>query len=358
MACNLASAQARLGHDVRIAAEIVPAAAPVPTMQLPPHSAIDLFRPPRAEVRQLVHDCDVLHLHGVWEPVLLGVGRAARRAGKPYLVAPHGMLDPWSLTQKRWKKRIALTLGFAKLLNRAATLHTLNADERDLIQPLKLAAPVEVIPNGIFIDEFTPIPSPTMFRSRRPGPGDRPYILFLSRLHYKKGLDLLAEAMAAIAPRHPEVDLVVVGPDGGAEGEFRSRIQQLGLTPRVWLTGPLYGDEKRSVIAGARVFCLPSRQEGFSMAILEALACRVPVVITENCHFPEVAEVGAGRVVALQADAVAGALDGLLSDAGERSRAARAGRSLVEERFTWPRIAQRTIQIYDRLAKSRPGAVN
>jgi glycosyltransferase involved in cell wall biosynthesis len=268
------------------------------------------------------------------------------------------MLDPWCLSQKKWKKRLALVLGFRRMLNRAAGLHVLNADERDLLTPLGLTTPCEVIPNGIFLTEFDPPPDPRLFRDRRPGPGERPFVLFLSRLHYKKGLDLLAEAFAKIAPRHPDVDLVVAGPDGGAEADFRERVAAAGLNSRVWLTGPLYGPEKLSALAAARVFCLPSRQEGFSMAILEALACRLPVVITKDCHFPEVADVGAGRVTPLSADAVADALNGLLSDPAERESASQAGRALVEGRFTWPRIAEQTVRWYLQLGQPAPGVVN
>ncbi|MBX7102696.1 MAG: glycosyltransferase [Gemmataceae bacterium] len=358
VARNLAAAQAGLGHDVRLAAEVVVGTSSVPTITLPRHTASVLWQQPTAAALDLVRNADVLHLHGIWEPVLLTVARAARSAGVPYVIAPHGMLDPWSLSQKKWKKRLALTLGFRRMLNRAAGLHVLNSDERDLLAPLRLTSPCFVIPNGIFLAEFDPPPDPQRFRDRRPGPGDRPFILFLSRLHYKKGLDLLAEAFSKVAPRHPDVDLVVAGPDGGAETDFRNRIAGAGLNHRVWLTGPLYGPEKLSALSAARLFCLPSRQEGFSMAILEALACQLPVVITKDCHFPEVAAEGAGRVTSLSPDAIADALDGLLSSPEERNSAARAGRALVEGRFTWPRIAEQTIRWYVQLGQPGPGVVN
>jgi glycosyltransferase involved in cell wall biosynthesis len=297
---------------------------------------------------------DVLHLHGVWEPVLLRAAREAKQRGTPYLVAPHGMLDPWSLAQKRWKKRFALLLGYRRMLNRASALHLLNDDESRLIDPLRLTAPRVVIPNGIARADLEITPDLARFRQHPQGPGEQPYILFLSRLHYKKGLDYLAEAFARIAPRHPGLLLVVVGPDGGAAESFRNQVHQLGLTARVRLPGPLFGADKWSAIAGARVFCLPSRQEGFSVAILEAMACRTPVVISEACHFPEVATAGAGQVVPLNSEAVAGALDAVLSDEPQAKAMGEAGRQLVQERFTWPAVAARTIEIYDRLVNRLP----
>jgi glycosyltransferase involved in cell wall biosynthesis len=349
---NLAKAQAALGHDVRLAIQLGAESRLVPTVNLPPHSALQVFRRPHAEVVALVERADILHLHGVWEPLLAATASAARAAGRPYIITPHGMLDPWSLAQGPWKKKLALVMGFGRMLNEAGTLHVLNGDEQRLLAPLQLKSPCEVIPNGIFLDDLDPPPDPGIFRSRQPGPGDRPYILFLSRLHYKKGLDLLADAFAAIADKHPQVDLVVTGPDGGEERPFRDRIERLSLTKRTWITGPLYGAEKWSALGGASVFCLPSRQEGFSVAILEALACRAPVVVSENCHFPEVAEVGAGQVVRLNAKAIGAALDAVLSDRSAGRIMAQAGRALVEQRFTWPKVAAQMLALYERLLKT------
>jgi glycosyltransferase involved in cell wall biosynthesis len=358
VAGQLAAAQTAAGHDVTLAAEVVPDGLPVPAVRLPRHGPAALWKAPSADVRRLVDAADVVHLHGVWEPVLPAVARAARAAGRPYLVAPHGMLDPWSLRQKRWKKRLALALGYRRMLNAAAALHVLNADERDLMRPLGLTAPCEVIPNGIFLEQFAEPGTLKRLRERRPGLGDRPYVLFLSRLHYKKGLDILAAAFNRVAARIADVDLVVAGPDGGAEATFRDEVRRLGLSDRVWVAGPLYGDDKRAILGHAAVFCLPSRQEGFSVAILEALACRVPVVITTDCHFPEVAEVEAGRVVTLDSEQVAGAIIELLSDVGPRSAAGAAGRALVEGRFTWPKVAERTIAVYERIIRQGGGVLS
>ncbi len=348
---NLAKAIAALGHSTRLAAEAVTSASHV---RLPHIGLRDLWFGPRSELVQLTREADVLHLHGVWEPLLPAMARTARSVGRPYVVTPHGMLDPWSLAQKKWKKKLALALGYRRMLDSAGALHLLNEDERSLLAPLKLRSLGEVIPNGMFLEDVDPPADPRIFGSRQPGPGERPYILFLSRLHYKKGLDLLADAFAAIAAKYPHVDLVVAGPDGGEEQPFRQRIIQLGLEARTWLTGPLYGPEKWSALAGASVFCLPSRQEGFSVAILEAMACRVPVVVSENCHFPEVREVGAGRVVPLDSSSIAAALDAVLADPPGAKAMGEAGQRLVEQRFTWSKVATQMLALYERLLNQPP----
>lgn len=340
---KLAAAQSALRHTTAVAAQDGPGAVP-----LPRHGVVDLFRRPMPEVLALVGSADVVHLHCVWEPLLFKVARAARDLNVPYVVTPHGMLDPWSLAQKRWKKRFALAFGYRRMLNGAAFLHVLNADERDLLQPLGLRVPAEIIPNGIALDELDPPPDSSLFRARSPGPGGRRYVLFLSRLHYKKGLDYLADAFAMVAARFPDVDLVVAGPDGGEEADFRDRIARLAMNSRVWLTGPLYGPMKWSALSAAACFCLPSRQEGFSVAILEAMACRVPVVVSKQCHFPEVSEARAGRVVELNAESVAAGLTEILTDASAGVAMGRAGRRLVESRFTWPVVASHCVELYEK----------
>jgi glycosyltransferase involved in cell wall biosynthesis len=295
---------------------------------------------------------DLLHLHGVWDPVLWQSARVSQRLHTPYIIAPHGMLDPWSLRQKAWKKRAALALGWRRVLNRSAFLHVLNSDERQLLARLGLTCPTEVIPNGVFIDELENFSPRDFFEATYGFPGRR-VVLFFGRLHHKKGLDFLADAFKILHESLPDVHLVVAGPDGGAGAGFAQQISQAGLPDYVHLIGPLYGNDKYSALRSAGCFCLPSRQEGFSVAILEAMACRLPVVISEACHFREVADCGAGRVVALDPAEIATALHELLDDRDGSQRMGAAGYELVRSRYTWPQIARRCIAAYERaIAKS------
>lgn len=363
IALKIAVAQAADGHDVGMLVYQVPGRqADVAKLidSVPGGQRVRLHEIP-AETRwerltgfaagrvagRLAESPCVFHLHGIWEPMLQRTAAAARHARRVHVVTPHGMLDPWSLGQSRWKKRLAMTLGVRKMLNHASFLHLGNVDERQLIAPLGLTSPTELIPNGVFEHEVLQLPPAGTFRAAFPALGDAPFILFLSRLHYKKGLDLLADAFARVAPQWPALKLVVAGPEDGAGGEFRRQIDAAGLSGRVILTGPLYGEPKMAALHDAAVFCLPSRQEGFSMAITEALGVGVPCVVTRACHYPEVEQSGAGYCTDLSGEAVAAGLIKVLRlTPAERQTMGQRGRTLVLSRFTWPVIARRTVELY------------
>ncbi|MEM6798331.1 MAG: glycosyltransferase [Planctomycetota bacterium] len=288
---------------------------------------------------------DVVHLHGFWEPWLFSAARAARSQKIPYVLTPHGMLHPWSLSQKRLKKFVALQFGYRAMLRRAALLHALNEPERAILKGKAPNTPVEVIPNGVFLESFVSLPPAGAFRQQHPELIDAPVVLFISRLHYKKGLDILAEAFAIVAEKMPAARLLVVGPDGGYEAEFRARVDRHGIAERVTMPGPQYGDAKLAALRDADLFCLPSRQEGFSIAITEALACGLPCVVSEDCNFPEVGEVGAGRITTLDPANVAEGILSVLSSPNPEALS-QAGRDVVAERFTWPTVAETAFEKY------------
>jgi glycosyltransferase involved in cell wall biosynthesis len=369
VAVRLAAGHRLLGHEANLccyqapgkSAAIVASFRRVPgfdqiqQITMPPAGRIEriLASSARATLRRAIADTDLVYLHGVWDPILKAAGDVSISLGKHYFVMPHGMLDPWSLNQKRFKKKLALLLGYRRVLDRATALHVLNSDEGDLIRPLHLSAPSVVIPNGIFEEELTLPPDAQSFQAFFPQLRDRPFILFLSRLHTKKGLDVLADAFAIVAKQHDQVQLVVAGPNGDATADFDARIARAGITHRVHRIGPIYGDTKLAAYRAATCFCLPSLQEGFSLAVTEALAVGLPVVITPGVHFPEVATAGAGEVVDRNADAVAASLLKIIRDPSLRQQMSDAGRRLISTQYTWRHIAQQTIDAFNSIGKSR-----
>jgi glycosyltransferase involved in cell wall biosynthesis len=363
---RLAASQAAAGHEVAVLSYLDPARAEVvgrahervPGFEslevhtLAPPSRLEALLGTAAsrELRELLPRFEVVHLHEVWQTIYRVAGAECRRAGKPYFVLPNGSLQAWPLRQKRPKKKLAWALAYRRLIAGAAALHLGNEDERRDLEPLGLDVPTVIVPNGVCLEEFEPLPVQGSFVAAHPELDGHPYVLFMSRLHHGKGLDLLAEAFAEIAPRFPAVHLVVAGPDAGARGKFEQAVAASGLSARVHVVGPLYGPEKYAALVDCTCFCLPSRQEAFSMAITEALGCALPVVITEGCHFPEVAEAGAGFVVPQSSSELAGALARLLSDETLRQEMRRNARALIESRYLWSGIARRTVEAYARFA--------
>ncbi len=243
------------------------------------------------------------------------------------------------------------------MLNSAAGIHALNADEATLMEPLGLSPEMHTVPLGLNIDEILPLPAPGQFRAAHRQIGNAPYFLFLSRLHQKKGLDLLAEAAARFVAQGGDWNFVIVGPDGGAQQDLEERIERHGLQDRIFIVGPAYGDTKRHALVDASAFVLPSRQEGFSQAITEAMLCGLPVVCTENCHFPEVAEVGAGLITRLDVDEIVSALLSVNSNPKKAEQMGEAGARLVQERYAWPQVAGEMVEAYRRMGARATEAV-
>jgi glycosyltransferase involved in cell wall biosynthesis len=165
----------------------------------------------------------------------------------------------------------------------------------------------------------------------------------VGRLHEQKGIDLLLAAFERVIQNHPTVRLVIAGPDYGRAGEIQSHA---AIQDRVLLIGPIFGPQKLAALRDAVCFCLPSRHEGFSLAVLESLACGTPVVISPECHFPQVAESGAGLIAALDPTAIAVAIDRMLNDREFRAHASIAARSLIDTGYTWKKVAERVIAAY------------
>ncbi|MCK4375943.1 MAG: glycosyltransferase [Candidatus Brocadiae bacterium] len=305
---------------------------------------------------------DIYHGHCLWQLPVHSMCQAARKNGSACLIAPRGMLEPWALGRSRWRKRAAAWLFQDRDLHRADCLHALAPSEVGSFRRYGLRNPIAVVPNAVDLAEFSRLSGAgEAFQDRFPAARDRPLALFLSRLHPKKGLLHLVEAWKWAHPRFPDWLLVIVGPDDvGHRREVEKKVRGLEIQDAVLFTGPLYGEDKLEALAAADFFVLPSFSEGFSMAVLEAMACRLPVLIAPGCNFPEVEAKGAGLVVEPSAKAVEDGLRTLMamSDAQRRGMGQR-GRRMIEERYTWDRVAGQMIQVYEWLLNggNRPPCV-
>lgn len=310
---------------------------------------------PRLRAACLRSRADILQVAGLWTySSMLGLNWS-RRTRKPRLVTPHGMLDPWALRQSAWKKRIAARLFEEAHLREATVVRALCPSEKESFQALGLRNPVCVIPNGVTLPESAggvPGPAPcenAMF-------GSRQVLLYLGRIHPKKGLDLFLSAMARLKREHPLLltnwAVVIAGWGSRADEEqLRSQIGQLELDDDVRFVGSLFGAGKQAAFRNAAAFILPSLSEGLPMAVLEAWSYSLPVLMTEACHLTDGFMAGAACRITADIDRLAGELaDFFRLDDERRVAMGRAGRSLVEEQYTWSHVARQMHAVYARLA--------
>lgn len=248
---------------------------------------------------------DVVHVHSLYLFPSTVAAHYCRRFGVPYLVRPHGTLDPYLFRRHRARKWVYERLFEWRNLNRAAALHFTTLDEQELVRPLGLRAPGVVVPPGVDSERYRDATVRGAFRAAWPETRGRRLILFLGRLNFKKGLDLLARAFGEIARRRPEAHLVLAGPDDGYGPTVRRWLDAEGVLGRVTFTGMLLGRDKLAALRDADVFALPSYTENFGMAVVEAMACGIPVVISDRVNiWREVAAAGAGRVTRCDAEEV------------------------------------------------------
>ena len=322
----------------------------------PTRGRLQRHRTMRSIVESAVAQSDVVHIHAMWEEIQHQAARAARRRKIPYLIRPCGMLDPWSLGQSRRVKQILLAWRVRRNLERAAGLHFTTATERDLVAPMRLRPPAIVEPNGVDLREFDQLPPPGTFRAKHPRLGDRPIVLFLSRLHPKKGLDLLVPAFAKIAndPRLGGATLVIAGPDSDG---YRARVEAMvagrGIADRVLFTGMVGGVDRVALLAEAALFVLPSYQENFGNVVIESLAAGTPVVVSDQVNLQgEVKAAGVGGVVPTDAAALAEEMLRWMGETSLRETAAAKARPFVREHYDWLKIAERWKHRYSKIISS------
>jgi glycosyltransferase involved in cell wall biosynthesis len=295
----------------------------------------DLLR----EADQLLQGVDLVHGHGLYVSTNWIFGQKIRRRCMPLVYHPHGFFEPWILQRSQWRKRFARFLFEDKNFEKARLWRALTDKEADQIRAQGIRAPIIVAPNGIRLEPFDCVDPKPRNKSRH-------RILFLGRLHPKKGIDLLLQAWSRLAPRYRDWEVVVAGPDeGGYLQTLRSLVRQLSLEKTVTFPGAFSGGQKIVLLKSADLFVLTSHSEGFSVALLEALACGLPVLATTPCNFPELATLGGGFECAPDLDAIARCLDQALAvSVEERRQRGNAGRRLVKDNYTWSAISQTIVE--------------
>jgi glycosyltransferase involved in cell wall biosynthesis len=358
-----------LGEDVRVlAVEDARTAmdtagwAPAHVEVVPAHGPRRFGYGPQLPRALATFDPDVVMPQGLWmytSLVSLGWARSTRR---PYVIHPHGMLDPWAVRNSGWKKKIAARLFERLHLEGAACIRSLNHAEAKAIRTFGLPNPIAVIPNGVDLPVLDESSGQSGSAGGEPGfetrrrTSERKVLFFLGRIHPKKGLAELIEGWRRSRARYHGWTLEIAGwNDGGNEAVLRNRIAKLNLDDSVTWLGPLFGDAKDTALRRASAFILPSLSEGLPMTVLEAWAYGLPVLKTSQCNLPEGFTAGAAIRIEPKPESIAGGLDRMAALAdGELSKMGRLGRRLVAERFTWPQVAADMKAVYDWVLGNRP----
>ncbi len=289
-----------------------------------------------AWLREHAQNYDIVVVNGLWNYASVGSSRVLPRLGIPYVVYPHGMMDPWFRSAypiKHWLKQLFWAFFEGPLLYHArAALFT---SEDEMIRARGQFAGhryrERVVAYGTREAPDEPETQMREFRARMPSLGDHPYLLFLGRVHPKKGCDLLIRTFAAVTQEWPGLDLVIAGPDQiGWAKDLQSMAGALGVSQRIHWPGMLAGPVKWGALRGAEAFILPSHQENFGVAVAEALACGTPVLVTDKVSiWREIKADGAGLIETDDQEGIDRLVRSFLEmDQGSRARMRSAARKL------------------------------
>lgn len=291
---------------------------------------------------------DLVHGHELRTVENLLVASVAP-AGTPFVVSTHGTLG--RDTARGWARRIWDGRLGDRLLRRIDQVVVLSPEEADAARELWAARQcplrddqVAIVPDGVDLSAFASLPNRDAAR-RRFGLGSGFVVLFLGRLSERAELHLLIPAFASIAATHPDAHLVIAGPDHGAGAAARAEVASRHLEDRVHFTGFLTGDAKLAALAAADLFVRPGAEDGCSLAVLEAMACHLPVLVSPDCRVPEVATHRAGQVVPPDVDLWSSALETIVAQPALRA-SMRKHAGAVAADHTWPAAARRVDAIY------------
>lgn len=301
----------------------------------------------RKEIAKYLADerFELIQIQSVWEMPYHKVILEARKQNIPYIVTPRGMLEPWSLSQKKWKKKLAWWLYQRNDVQKSACVFTTAKMEAEHVSNLGITTCKAVIPNGIETDAY---PCKTSVE------GVKKQVLFLSRVHVKKGIELLFEAWKRLHSDYVDWQLLVIG-NGEAEyiHSLENRVESLGLKDSIKILPPVFGEAKIKVYQESALFCLPSFSENFGMVIAEAMSCGTPVITTTNCPWEILNETDIGWCVDLSVENLEHALrEAMGMDANALYDMGQRASKLIYDNFDYRSVTRKTLRLYEWLLNS------
>lgn len=289
-------------------------------------------------------DFDLIHLQHVWDPYIHVVAWLARLKGIPYIITPRGMLEPWIMNRNRWKKQLAMFLYQRRDIRKAVVLHATCEMEKNNIRKLGFRNPIVVIPNGLNISEIKQ-------KTGRPE-NQIKNILFLSRVHPKKGIELLIDAIAQLKPNNLKITIAGEGEPDYVES-LKKQTNERGVSNLFDFVGGVYGNQKWELYQQAELFVLPTYSENFGIVIAEALATGIPVITTTGTPWHELHTERCGWWIELSVENLTYALNEAIHTKPEQLKEMGIrGRKLVEEKYDIKGVGKNIIDLYYRIRKN------
>jgi glycosyltransferase involved in cell wall biosynthesis len=292
---------------------------------------------------------EVVHVHGVFSHITSLAACESLRRGVPYMIRPCGILDAHSLESGRvWLKRLFLRFLLRRHLQAAGMLHATSGAEADALACWAPQERIRTVPLGVELKCRLEPRVAERFLTRFVQLRGKRIVLFLGRIAAKKRPELLVEAVARLRSEMPDLVLLIAGQDDGGMAAVEAAIRRHDVRDAVVHAGFLQGEEKDGAFAAASLFALPSLDENFGVAVVEAMACELPVLVTPEVAAGEyVAASGGGMVVEGTVDAIVEGMRKILG--GDRQRMGRAGREFVEQRLSWPTVLAQLDGVYREL---------
>ena len=303
----------------------------------------------RRALKKRLHEFDLVHIHWLYVYPTLVAARECLKQGVPYFLAPRGMLDSNAIHMKGfYKKKLYLKLVERSHLYGARGLHYTSQGEMKQSIVAKQSIPSFVVNNGLDLDKYNNINPLNSFDEQFPEIKDKKNVLFLGRINYIKGLDLLATAWKMVIKEIPDAHLIIAGPDNDDyKKKIVAQLQDDKVLSNTTFTGLLSDAEKISAFRRVQVFVAPSYLESFGMSIIEAMASKKPVVVTDRVNiYPEIVDCDAGIVTSCNSEDIANALITLLKDPKKAKIMGSNGYNLVKEKFDWQLIAADMKKLY------------
>jgi glycosyltransferase involved in cell wall biosynthesis len=300
-----------------------------------------------------IPDVDIVHIHSLYMFHTAVAAHYCENFQIPYVICPHGALDPFIYKRHRFRKKIVESFFQDRVIRRASGIHFITEEEKILAGKYIFWAPGFVVPLGLDIDEYSCKPPKWKLFSRFPELNGKKIILFLGRVNFKKGLDILVNAFVAVAREHGDVHLLIAGPDDSDYGKkVATWLKKENVYKKTTLAGMLQGEEKLEALFHSTVFVLPSYSENFGIAVVEAMACGLPVVISNKVNiWREVARASAGIVTDCDKDQFTQALKNILADPPCAQIMGERGRHLVQTQYNWNVVGENLEHAYQQVIK-------